>query len=170
MDSTIGAAGLAVVTAVTTTLWNTGGRASLERRAIRQEIEIASDMPDGIVRRQLTASTEGRVALYVFRRVGRTRGARFHLTMLAILVVAYGIVSGIGQLIDLGPVWLEFIIGTAFLAAIVLLGLVAAVWASETWRAHMAENRQDEYRAAMQRLRQLDARDGVASDDPPEAD
>jgi hypothetical protein len=56
MDSTLGAAGLAVVTAVATTLWNTGGRAALERRAIQQEMQIASNLPEGPVRRQLTVT------------------------------------------------------------------------------------------------------------------
>src|SRR3954463_13325683 len=109
MDTALSAAGLAVVTAVVTTLWNTGGRAALERRAIQQEMQIASGMPEGLVRRQLTVATEHRVALYIFRRVGPGRGSGYHLTMLVAVVVFYGIISGLGQLVDVGPAWLEFV-------------------------------------------------------------
>lgn len=167
VDSTIGAAGLAVATAVVTTLWNTGGRAALERRAIQQEIQIASGMPDGLVRRRLAATTEHRVALYVFRRVGPGRGPGFHLRMLTAAVVVYCIVAGLGQLVDVGPAWLELVTQVAFLSAVVLLGAVIAIWASEAWRDHMAGSRRDALAAAMRRLGQLDAAAGAAQDGSP---
>lgn len=164
MDSTIGEAGLAVVTAIVTTLWNTGGRAALERRAIQQEIQIASEMPDGLVRRQLAVATEHRVALYVFRRVGPGRGAGFHLRMLTAVVVVYGIVAGLGQLVDVGPAWLELVTQVVFLSAVVLLGAVIALWTSEAWRDHMAGSRRDNLVATMRRLSQLDAVAGASQD------
>jgi hypothetical protein len=170
VDPNLGAAGLAVVTAVGTTLWNTGGRAAVERRAIQQELQIASEMPDGLARRQLRVATEHRVAMYVFRRLGPGRGPGFHLIMLAAVIIAYGVVSGLGQLVDLGPAWLEFVTRTAFLSAVVLLGLVAALWASESWRDHMAGERRDNLAAAMRRLRQLDADDSIALDESPQED
>lgn len=156
VDPSLGAAGLAFVTAVATTLWNTGGRAALERRAIQQELQIAAGMPNGIARRQLEVATEGRVAMYVFRRVGPGRGAGFHFKMLVVVVVVYGLVGGLGQLIHLGPDWVEFITQVAFLSAVALLGLVAALWVSEAWRDHMADLRRSETSAALKRLRQLD--------------
>lgn len=133
----------------------------MERRAIQQEIQIAGDLPDGLVRRQLMAVAENRVALYVFRRVGPGRGTGFHLTMLAAVIGCYGLVSGLGQLVDAGPSWVEFMMRTALLSAVVLLGLVAALWASEVWRDHMADSRRDELTTAMQRLRDLEE-SGVA--------
>jgi hypothetical protein len=165
VDSTIGAAGLAVVTAVVTTLWNTGGRSALERRAIQQEIQIASEMQDGLVRRQLISTTEHRVALYVFRRGGPGRGPGFHLRMLTAVLVVYGMVAGLGQLVDVGPGWLELVTQVVFFSAVVLLGAVIALWASEAWRDHMAGSRRDTLAAAMVRLRQLDA----AADDDQDA-
>jgi hypothetical protein len=165
VDSTLGAAALAVVAAVVTTLWNTGGRAALERRAIRQEIEIAKDIRDGVVRRQLSKETENRIALYVFRRVGPGRGPGFHRAMFAAVIAIYGVVAGLGQVLDLGPAWLEFITRTVFLSAVVILGLVAALWASDAWRDHRAGARREDLAAAMRRLSELDSSDRVGSPD-----
>lgn len=157
MDSTLGAAGLAVATAVLTTLWNTGGRAALERRAIQQEIQIAEALPEGLVRGRLTVATEQRVALYIYRRVGPGRGPRFHAVMLAVAGVVYSAVIGLSQLVGVGPAWFEFITQAAFLSAIVFLGGVVALWASEWWRDHLADQRRDNVKEAMRRLRQLEA-------------
>jgi ABC-type arginine transport system permease subunit len=85
--------------------------------------------------------------------------------MLAAVIVVYGIIGGLGQLVDVGPAWLEFLTRSAFLSAVVLLGLVAARWASEAWRGHMVDARRDDLEAAMRRLRLLDGGDGIGLDD-----
>ena len=79
----------ALVTGVLVALWQVGGRAALERRRIKQELEIASVLPEGPERLGLEEQARDRSALYVHRRtsVGPSATARTRLVAATLLAV-----------------------------------------------------------------------------------
>ena len=83
----------ALVTAVLVALWQVGGRAALERRTIKQELDIARALPEGPERLGLEQQAQERSALYVHRRTsaGPSPTVRTRLlaaTLLLIPVIA----------------------------------------------------------------------------------
>ena len=163
MDSTLGAAALTVGAALLTTLWTAGGRATLERRAMREELGIASALPEGLARRRMEAVAEDRAALYVHRRVGSDHGARFHARMAVVVAVLVVGSIGLASVLDIGPTWVQFIVDIAFLAVLVLSGIAIAFWATESWRDHWADIRKLDLDAAAKRLAGVEGASDFAS-------
>lgn len=71
MDSAWVTAGVSTLAVITTAIYNTGGRGALERRLIRQELEVAALLPTGAERDQMERSAQDRAAVYASRRVGQ---------------------------------------------------------------------------------------------------
>lgn len=63
-------AALSVTAAITTAMYNTGGRGALERRMMRQELEVAALLPPGQERDLMEQTARDRAAAYVSRRLG----------------------------------------------------------------------------------------------------
>ena len=59
MDSAWVTAGVSTLAVITTAIYNTGGRGALERRVIRQELEVAALLPTGAERDQMERSAQG---------------------------------------------------------------------------------------------------------------
>jgi len=62
--------GLSIVAVVGTAIYNTGGRGALERRVMRQELEVAALLPAGQERDLMEQTARDRAAAYVSRRLG----------------------------------------------------------------------------------------------------
>ena len=58
---------LALVAAVFSTLWGTGGWGALRRRAIQQELNLAKDLPDSDTKVELTKHVEEEIDLYLYQ-------------------------------------------------------------------------------------------------------
>jgi hypothetical protein len=58
---------LALVAAVFSTLWGTGGWGALHRRAIQQKLNLAKDLPDSDTKVELTKRIEEEIDIYLYR-------------------------------------------------------------------------------------------------------
>jgi hypothetical protein len=58
---------LALVAAVFSTLWGTGGWGALRRRSIQQELDLAKDLPDSETKVALTEYIEEEIDLYLYQ-------------------------------------------------------------------------------------------------------
>jgi hypothetical protein len=123
---------------------------------MREELQIASELPDGLARRRLATVAEERAAIYVHRRVGSAHGPRFHLVMAGFLSALIVAGTGLASVSNVGPMWLQVIVDIAFLAVLVLLGISVALWATESWRDYRAEMRRMDLQTARKRLGEVD--------------
>lgn len=153
MGETLAAALVALVTAVLVALWNTGGRAAVERRTIKQEIELAHALADGPERRALERLVHERATLYVLRRSHRPLSPRTRRRLvaatvavppaLALLAVAWGPTSGA----------VSFSIWIALNLLLAVGGSLVGFWASRGVRAWLAKGRREDLQAAHTLLR-----------------
>ncbi len=153
--------GVPAAVAVVVALYTTGGRAALARRAIRQDLEIATGLPSGIARQALERMAEDRALLYASRWVGpQTPGPRQHLIL--------GGIAAAGVAVTVFANWLGEVAGSsAVLGAVsllvLLLGLSSTLAAVATWTGLMfladsARTRQDSVESGRKRIqRQLDS-------------
>lgn len=58
---------VAIGIAVLSAFWTSGGRAALQRRVIQQELELANQLYDGMLKRKMRQSAEDRAAVYLAR-------------------------------------------------------------------------------------------------------
>lgn len=94
MVSALVTAGISTAAAIATAVYSTGGRGALERRAIRQELEVAALLPDSGERDAMQQAARDRAVIYVARRLGQEPyTARQHAVLLGFaagsLVIAY---------------------------------------------------------------------------------
>lgn len=71
MSSTLVTAAVSTLAVVATAIYNTGGRGALERRVMRQELEVAALLPTGSERDEMERSARDRAAVYASRRLGQ---------------------------------------------------------------------------------------------------
>jgi hypothetical protein len=94
VDSAWVSVGTPTVAAIATAVYTTGGRGALERRVIRQELEIAALLPAGDEKEALERTVRDRSAVYAARRLGQEPfSLRQHAVLLGFgsgsLVVGY---------------------------------------------------------------------------------
>ncbi|MBM9458863.1 hypothetical protein JK386_03040 [Nocardioides sp. zg-536] len=58
---------VALGVAVLSAFWTSGGRAALQRRVIQHELELASQLYDGMLKKKMRQSAEDRAAVYLAR-------------------------------------------------------------------------------------------------------
>lgn len=147
--------GVPATVGVATALYTTGGRAALARRAIRQELEIAKMLPEGLGQASLERMAGDKAVLYASRWVGpQPLGARDHLILLGTATAGF-IVAWLGGALVAsisGDRWL-----TAILLLFVLVGMAAAAggavsWLSLMWMADNAKTRTQTIRIRRERL------------------
>jgi hypothetical protein len=158
-------AAAAVLTGLVVALWQVGGRGALARRTIKQELEIASGLPEGPERLGLEAQARDRAALYVHRRrsVGPSPTARLRLvacTLLAFPLAAllWFLASIVGSA-D-GPNWLLGFFFMSGSAVFVAWGGLLGYWLSlgiRLWRARIRRGNVAEAHAALDPARDDDA-------------
>lgn len=83
---TLAAAVIGSLVVIFTALWSTGGFAALQRRAIRQELEIADSLPDGLVKDAMRHRAELAASRYLYARLP-TVWNRANILIFAVLVV-----------------------------------------------------------------------------------
>lgn len=153
--------GVPATVAVVVALYTTGGRAALARRAIKQDLEIASGLPAGTARRALERIAEDKAVLYASRWVGpQAPGLRLHLVLGAVAAVGVtvtSVASWLGDAAGSNPVL------SAVSLLLLLLGLSSTVAAIATWAGLMfmadnARTRQESVESGRERVqRQLDS-------------
>jgi hypothetical protein len=153
--------GVPAAVAVVVALYTTGGRAALARRAIKQELEIASGLPTGTARQALERIAEDKAVLYASRWVGpQTPGLRQHLILGAVAVAGVAVTSvanWLGDEAGSSPVL------SAVSLLLLLLGLSSTLAAIVTWTVQMfmadnARTRQESVELGRERVqRQLDS-------------
>lgn len=153
--------GVPATVAVVVALYTTGGRAALARRAIKQDLEIASGLPAGTARQALERIAEDKAVLYASRWVGpQAPGLRQHLILGAVAVVGVtvtSVASWLGDAAGSNPVL------SAVSLLLLLLGLSSTVAAIATWAGLMfmadnARTRQESVESGRERVqRQLDS-------------
>lgn len=89
MDSAWVTAGVSTAAVLATAIYNTGGRGALERRVMRQELEVAALLPAGAERDEVERSARDRAAVYASRRLGQEPfKPRQHVVLLAFTAVS----------------------------------------------------------------------------------
>lgn len=110
-------AGVALATGV----YTTGGRAALARRAIRQELDIASMLPQGNARAGVERMAEDKAVLYAARWIGpQPLGLRQHALFL-------GATVGGGFITWLAGALRDSVTGHAWLDAYLLVWMVSGL-------------------------------------------
>lgn len=71
MDSAWVSVGIPTIAAIATAVYTTGGRGALERRVMRQELEIAALLQAGDEKEALVRTVRGRAAVHASRRLGQ---------------------------------------------------------------------------------------------------
>ena len=145
----------ALATALLVALWNVGGWAALQRRTMRQELEIANALRPGVERQRLEQVALERATLYVHQRsfVGPSVTRLRRLTFLTLsLPVVFAMNYA---MMPLGPVFWMAGLGEIFLFS-GLLGF----WTIRGLRVLWARGRRRELKLAID---QLDARPAASA-------
>ena len=66
MSSTWVTAAVSTLAVIATAVYNTGGRGALERRVMRQELEVAALLPSGAERDEMEWSARDRATVYAW--------------------------------------------------------------------------------------------------------
>ena len=151
---------VALIAAVLVAVWTVGGRGALQRRTIKQELEIAASLPDGPERRRLESLALELTTLYVHRRGFRQHSPRA-LRRLGALTLGACVLLGV-LLAVWGPAtrggW-DLLVTLMIEATAVLLGGLLGYWITYGVRFTLASHREDglaEARAALDREREGD--------------
>jgi hypothetical protein len=71
VDSALVTVGIPTLAAIATAAHTTGGRGALERRVVRQELEVASLLPAGVEKKAMERTALDRAAVHAERRLGQ---------------------------------------------------------------------------------------------------
>lgn len=154
MDDKAWLAAGAVLAAIVGALWNTGGRAAIQRRAIKQELDIAEALPYGAVRREMYLSAEEKSLKYAVARYGPGITGRQLVAMGVVLFLSVVAILGSVALLDSmssSNTWYGFVsvlVVTTFLASVGLTVAFVAWFA----RDQVAELRAGNLSSAKSRI------------------
>ena len=159
MDSAWVSVGIPTVAAIATAVYTTGGRGALERRVMRQELEVVALLPAGDEKEAMEQAVRDRAAIYAARRLGQEPFTlRQHAVVLgfagASLIVGYA-----GTM--LSPTTSERGALTTVLASVALLMMLVgftlaatafAAWGSRVFIASRTQSRRLTVAAHRERL------------------
>lgn len=148
--------GIPAAVALATGVYTTGGRAALARRAIRQELEIASMLPVGDARASVERVAQDKAVLYASRWIGpQPLGFRQHGFFLSV-TAAGGLITWLagvlrGRISD--HPWLDVYLLVWMVSGIALTTLGLTLWVSLGVMADNAKTRAETVRTRRERVR-----------------
>lgn len=129
---------------VATALYATGGRSTLARRAIKQDLEIADLLPEGTARKVIERVAEEKAMIYAARWVGpQALSLRGHCFLAGTGALCAAMTSGAAQFVDdaAGHTWVVSVLVLVMLAGLTGLALAIAMWGSLMVMADNARTR-----------------------------
>lgn len=167
MDSAWVTAGVSTLAVIATAIYNTGGRGALERRVMRQELEVAALLPSGAERDEMERSARDRAAVYAARRIGQEPfSPRQHVVLLGFTAVSlmFGYAGGmLTRSVQAHAAVLTILDSFALLLMIMGFTLAAMAftsWCSRVFLAQRARNRRDAVAEHRERLANHISRSG----------
>lgn len=135
---------LALIAAVFSTLWGTGGWSALRRRAIQQELNLAKDLPDSETKAELTKRIEEEIDIYLYRVTAqdppRRRGAN------VALMIGLAAFIGIALVFQNASITFIYVVEGAFI--VLLFGAYGWIL-----RSKLMERRQSRHKGLLKEAR-----------------
>jgi hypothetical protein len=142
----------ALIVAVIGAIWTVGGRAALQRRAMRQELELAEALPAGLAKRALVRKVENQALAYAGKRLPPA-GRRWVAARAIVGVLAFASWLTIGSITtDLSrqsPVPGLYFYLVDRLPVLAVAWLLLFTWVVLDVRKILAAERQEEARARL---------------------